>query len=193
MRRIHWGLLWLGTSAGLAGCYGNMNPGSATSADNSLPIDTALYEPHGPTKLPPIVYHSQLHMLDKPLQYRPTPIDTNVTARAWMLEPGMLRQSGPSTLTAPRRVRSATDSGLQAMSPVVTQLTSTSRPPKAVLAKLVAAPATPVPAEAAVGSVRVQRDGDVKLKDTAGNKLKVDADDGTIKQKPASGGKTKIK
>lgn len=44
----------------------------------------------------------------------------------------------------------------------------------------------------AVDKVKVKRDGDVKVKDTEGNKLKVDGDDGTIKDKPASGGKTKI-
>ncbi|RTQ50817.1 hypothetical protein EJV47_09355 [Hymenobacter gummosus] len=41
--------------------------------------------------------------------------------------------------------------------------------------------------------VKVQRDGDVKIKDTDGSKTKIDADDATVKDKPAAGGKTVIK
>jgi hypothetical protein len=43
------------------------------------------------------------------------------------------------------------------------------------------------------GKVKVKRDGDVKLKDSEGNKAKIDADDATMKTKPAEGGKTVIK
>ncbi|TGD83188.1 hypothetical protein [Hymenobacter wooponensis] len=43
------------------------------------------------------------------------------------------------------------------------------------------------------GKVKIKRDGDVKLKDSEGNKAKIDADDATIKTKPADGGKTVIK
>ena len=41
------------------------------------------------------------------------------------------------------------------------------------------------------GKMKVKADGDIKIKDAAGNKLKVDGDDGTIKSKPAEGEKTK--
>ena len=41
--------------------------------------------------------------------------------------------------------------------------------------------------------VKIKRDGDIKLKDSEGNKAKIDADDATIKTKPAEGGKTVIK
>lgn len=41
--------------------------------------------------------------------------------------------------------------------------------------------------------VKVKRDGDVKIKDTDGSKTKLDADDATMKSKPAEGGKTVIK
>jgi hypothetical protein len=40
--------------------------------------------------------------------------------------------------------------------------------------------------------LKVKKDGDVKVKDAADNKLKMDADDGTIKAKPEEGKKTKI-
>ncbi|WP_400192197.1 hypothetical protein [Hymenobacter sp. B81] len=40
--------------------------------------------------------------------------------------------------------------------------------------------------------IKVKGDGDVKTKDAAGNKSKLDADDGTMKDKPADGGKTKV-
>ncbi|WP_375416540.1 hypothetical protein [uncultured Hymenobacter sp.] len=40
--------------------------------------------------------------------------------------------------------------------------------------------------------VKVKRDGDVKIKDSEGNKAKIDGDDGTMKMKPAAGGKTKV-
>jgi hypothetical protein len=40
--------------------------------------------------------------------------------------------------------------------------------------------------------LKVKKDGDVKIKDAADNKLKLDADDGTIKAKPEDGKKTKI-
>ncbi|OUJ73020.1 hypothetical protein BXP70_14335 [Hymenobacter crusticola] len=40
--------------------------------------------------------------------------------------------------------------------------------------------------------LKVKKDGDVKLKDSEDNKLKMDADDGTIKAKPADGKKQKI-
>jgi ABC-type glycerol-3-phosphate transport system substrate-binding protein len=43
------------------------------------------------------------------------------------------------------------------------------------------------------GKVKVKRDGDVKLKDSEGNKAKIDADDATMKVKPNDGGKTVIK
>ncbi|GAA3981905.1 hypothetical protein [Hymenobacter antarcticus] len=42
------------------------------------------------------------------------------------------------------------------------------------------------------GKMKVKADGDIKIKDAAGNKLKVDGDDGTIKMKPTEGEKTKI-
>lgn len=41
--------------------------------------------------------------------------------------------------------------------------------------------------------LKVQADGDIKMKDADGNKAKMDADDGTVKMKPADGGKTVIK
>jgi hypothetical protein len=41
--------------------------------------------------------------------------------------------------------------------------------------------------------VKVQADGDVKIKDAEGNKMKVDGDDGTMKMKPEDGDKTVIK
>ncbi|GGF14925.1 hypothetical protein [Hymenobacter cavernae] len=40
--------------------------------------------------------------------------------------------------------------------------------------------------------LKVKKDGDVKLKDSEDNKLKMDADDGTIKAKPADGKKQKV-
>ncbi|GAA4372201.1 hypothetical protein [Hymenobacter koreensis] len=40
--------------------------------------------------------------------------------------------------------------------------------------------------------IKVKSDGDIKTKDAAGNKGKMDADDGTIKDKPADGDKTKM-
>jgi ABC-type glycerol-3-phosphate transport system substrate-binding protein len=43
------------------------------------------------------------------------------------------------------------------------------------------------------GKVKVKRDGDIKLKDSEGNKAKIDADDATMKVKPEEGGKTVIK
>ncbi|GAB2957211.1 hypothetical protein GCM10027048_24600 [Hymenobacter coalescens] len=43
------------------------------------------------------------------------------------------------------------------------------------------------------GKLKVKSDGDVKVKDAMGNKAKVDADDATLKEKPAEGGKTVIK
>ncbi|QJX47381.1 hypothetical protein HMJ29_10700 [Hymenobacter taeanensis] len=43
------------------------------------------------------------------------------------------------------------------------------------------------------GKLKVKSDGDIKLKDAEGNKAKVDADDATMKMKPADGGKTVIK
>jgi hypothetical protein len=43
------------------------------------------------------------------------------------------------------------------------------------------------------GKMKVKADGDIKVKDAEGNKMKVDGDDGTIKAKPENGGKTKIK
>jgi hypothetical protein len=42
------------------------------------------------------------------------------------------------------------------------------------------------------GNMKVKADGDIKLKDAAGNKAKVDGDDGTVKLKPENGGKTKM-
>lgn len=43
------------------------------------------------------------------------------------------------------------------------------------------------------GKMKVKADGDVKIKDAAGNKAKIDGDDGTVKLKPENGEKTKIK
>ena len=43
------------------------------------------------------------------------------------------------------------------------------------------------------GKVKVKADGDIKMKDAQGNKTKIDGDDGTIKAKPADGGKSVIK
>jgi hypothetical protein len=43
-----------------------------------------------------------------------------------------------------------------------------------------------------VSKMKVKADGDVKVKDTEGNKMKMDGDDGTMKAKPAGGGKTKV-
>ena len=40
------------------------------------------------------------------------------------------------------------------------------------------------------GKIKVQADGDIKIKDAAGNKAKIDGDDGTVKLKPKDGGKT---
>ena len=49
---------------------------------------------------------------------------------------------------------------------------------------------------AAAGSeitkMKVKGDGDVKMKDSEGNKMKMDGDDGTVKTKPANGEKTKM-
>ncbi|MBX0292310.1 hypothetical protein K3G63_17815 [Hymenobacter sp. HSC-4F20] len=42
------------------------------------------------------------------------------------------------------------------------------------------------------GKLKVKRDGDVKIKDAEGNKLKMDADDGTVKAKPEDGKKAKV-
>ena len=42
------------------------------------------------------------------------------------------------------------------------------------------------------GKVKVKADGDVKIKDAEGNKVKIDGDDGTIKTKPVNGDKSKI-
>lgn len=41
--------------------------------------------------------------------------------------------------------------------------------------------------------VKVKADGDVKIKDAEGNKMKLDGDDGTVKLKPEDGEKAKIK
>jgi len=41
--------------------------------------------------------------------------------------------------------------------------------------------------------VKVKADGDVKIKDAEGNKMKMDGDDGTVKMKPENGDKTVIK
>ena len=43
------------------------------------------------------------------------------------------------------------------------------------------------------GKMKVKADGDIKIKDAEGNKMKIDGDDGTLKEKPVDGGKTKIK
>lgn len=194
MRLILWGLLWLSAAGGLTGCYGNMEPGSTTSTDNSLPIDTTLYQPE---KVLPLAYHRQQYLLNKPLPPRLT--DTSAAASRWKLNLGTYRRPAPyrpdtSARAAIRRLRMATNSELQAMSPV-------SKPappptPAPVVAGDEAAPASaPSPAVLLPMAVemRVQRDGDVKLKDAAGNKLKVDADDGTVKEKPVGGGKIRIK
>ena len=42
------------------------------------------------------------------------------------------------------------------------------------------------------GKVKVKADGDIKIKDAAGKKTKVDGDEGTVKMNPAEGGKTKM-
>ncbi|WP_303312609.1 hypothetical protein [Hymenobacter sp. BT730] len=41
--------------------------------------------------------------------------------------------------------------------------------------------------------IKVKSDGDVKMKDAEGNKTKMDADDGTVKDKPEDGDKSVIK
>lgn len=41
--------------------------------------------------------------------------------------------------------------------------------------------------------VKVKADGDVKIKDAEGNKMKMDGDDGTVKMKPEEGDKSVIK
>ncbi|MBC8084444.1 MAG: hypothetical protein H7Z21_14695 [Hymenobacter sp.] len=43
------------------------------------------------------------------------------------------------------------------------------------------------------GKLKVKADGDVKIKDAAGNKAKIDGDDGTVKLKPEEGKDVKIK
>ncbi|MBO0357578.1 hypothetical protein J0X19_06440 [Hymenobacter sp. BT186] len=43
------------------------------------------------------------------------------------------------------------------------------------------------------GKMKVKADGDVKIKDAAGNKAKIDGDDGTVKLKPENGKDVKIK
>ncbi|WP_019946121.1 hypothetical protein [Hymenobacter aerophilus] len=43
------------------------------------------------------------------------------------------------------------------------------------------------------GKLKVKSDGDLKMKDSEGNKAKMDADDGTVKMKPEDGDKTVIK
>ena len=61
-------------------------------------------------------------------------------------------------------------------------------------ADLNSAPAPAMDAGAADGGkMKVQADGDIKIKDAAGNKTKVDGDDGTVKLKPKDGGKTILK
>ena len=61
-------------------------------------------------------------------------------------------------------------------------------------ADLNSAPAPAMDAGAADGGkMKVQADGDIKIKDAAGNKTKVDGDDGTVKLKPKVGGKTILK
>jgi hypothetical protein len=42
------------------------------------------------------------------------------------------------------------------------------------------------------GKMKVKADGDVKIKDAQGNKMKIDGDDGTVKTKAENGSKTKI-
>ncbi|GGG52139.1 hypothetical protein [Hymenobacter glacieicola] len=42
------------------------------------------------------------------------------------------------------------------------------------------------------GKVKVKRDGDIKIKDSQGNKAKIDADDATMKAKPVDGEKVKV-
>ncbi|UOQ76013.1 hypothetical protein MUN84_15495 [Hymenobacter sp. 5516J-16] len=42
------------------------------------------------------------------------------------------------------------------------------------------------------GKVKVKRDGDIKIKDSQGNKAKIDADDATMKAKPVDGEKIKV-
>lgn len=43
------------------------------------------------------------------------------------------------------------------------------------------------------GKMKVQADGDIKIKDAEGNKAKIDGDDGTVKLKPEDGKDVKIK
>ncbi|RPD47066.1 hypothetical protein DNI29_12990 [Hymenobacter sediminis] len=42
------------------------------------------------------------------------------------------------------------------------------------------------------GKLKVKRDGDIKIKDSEGNKAKIDADDATMKAKPVDGEKIKV-
>lgn len=42
------------------------------------------------------------------------------------------------------------------------------------------------------GKLKVKRDGDIKIKDSEGNKAKIDADDATMKAKPVDGKKIKV-
>lgn len=212
MKRLFWSRLWLGVTAALAGCYGNMNPGADTSPI-SAPPDTALGLP---TKWPPLPYHSQPHLPDRAQQPLPTRPDTNVISRVWMLGRGRVGRLVPyrsdtSTLAA-RRARTATARRARAatappeLPPIPLSRTADTsaalpgpEPAPPTAATSPAAPArTLAGALSGLGSenvrkVRVQRDGDIKIKDKVGNKLKLDADDGTLKQKPVWGGKQVIR
>ena len=56
-----------------------------------------------------------------------------------------------------------------------------------------AAQTTTMDSKMADGSkMKVKANGDVKIKDAEGNKMKVDGDDGTVKMKPKDGEKTKM-
>lgn len=139
MKRISWILLWLGAANGLAGCYGDTVPGSASSVGSSAPIDTTLY---APTAKGPLTYRRQQPQLDKSLPSKVT-TDPNVAAhiqtpRSATYVPAARSRPAATTLPATRRVQEATERELQALSPVgrlpaspVPRTDVTSRPPTA--------------------------------------------------------------
>ena len=65
--------------------------------------------------------------------------------------------------------------------------------PAATSADMNAPETTTMDSKMADGSkVKVKADGDVKMKDAEGNKMKMDGDDGTVKMKPKDGEKSKM-
>lgn len=130
-------MLWLSTALGLAGCYGNTVPGSASSIGSSAPIDTTLY---APAAKGPLTYRGRQPQLDQPLPAR-VKTDTNVAARirtprVATYVPAARPRPAASTLPDTRSVQEATERELQALSPVgrlpaspVPQTDVTSRPP----------------------------------------------------------------